>query len=177
MEEKKFFRLLRQSNEMEKDPETPILIAAGIPCSEPEESDIFLADQMTADRYILLDSIRTIEDNFHFSEREEYINLAKDFLADQMNLNQSAAFYYHTANDFSGAFIGTYKGIDEEVAQMIKDESLELVNFLKPQPLVLDIELGDLLLKTYGTCDSFGHVIFDEKELKDCAQTLLLKLQ
>ena len=166
MEEKKFFRLLRQSNEMEKDPETPILIAVGIPCSEPEESDIFLADQMTADRYILLDSIRTIEDNFHFSEREEYINLAKDFLADQM-----------TADDFLGAFIGTYKGIDEEVAQMIKDESLELVNFLKPQPLVLDIELGDLLLKTYGTCDSFGHVIFDEKELKDCAQTLLLKLQ
>ena len=166
MEEKKFFRLLRQSNEMEKDPETPILIAVGIPCSEPEESDIFLADQMTADRYILLDSIRTIEDNFHFSEREEYINLAKDFLADQM-----------TADDFSGAFIGTYKGIDEEVAQMIKDESLELVNFLKPQPLVLDIELGDLLLKTYGTCDYFGHVIFDEKELKDCAQTLLLKLQ
>ena len=166
MEEKKFFRMLRQSNEMEKDPETPILIAAGIPCSEPEESDIFLADQMTADRYILLDSIRTIEDNFHFSEREEYINLAKDFLADQM-----------TADDFSGAFIGTYKGIDEEFAQMIKDESLELVNFLKPQPLVLDIELGDLLLKTYGTCDSFGHVIFDEKELKDCAQTLLLKLQ
>ena len=166
MEEKKFFRLLRQSNEMEKNPETPILIAVGIPCSEPEESDIFLADQMTADRYILLDSIRTIEDNFHFSEREEYINLAKDFLADQM-----------TADDFSGAFIGTYKGIDEEVAQMIKDESLELVNFLKPQPLVLDIELGDLLLKTYGTCDYFGHVIFDEKELKDCAQTLLLKLQ
>ena len=166
MEEKKFFRLLRQSNEMEKDPETPILIAVGIPCSEPEESDIFLADQMTADRYILLDSIRTIEDNFHFSEREEYINLAKDFLADQM-----------TADDFSGAFIGTYKGIDEEFAQMIKDESLELVNFLKPQPLVLDIELGDLLLKTYGTCDYFGHVIFDEKELKDCAQTLLLKLQ
>ena len=166
MEEKKFFRLLRQSNEMEKDPETPILIAVGIPCSEPEESDIFLADQMTADRYILLDSIRTIEDNFHFSEREEYINLAKDFLADQM-----------TADDFSGAFIGTYKGIDEEVAQMIKDESLELVNFLKPQPLVLDIELGDLLLKTYGTCDSFGHVIFDEKELRDCAQILLLKLQ
>ena len=91
MEEKKFFRLLRQSNEMEKNPETPILIAGRIPCLEPEESDI------------LLDSIRTIEDNFHFSEREEYINLAKYFLADQM-----------TADDFSGAFIGTYKGIDEE---------------------------------------------------------------
>ena len=164
MEEKKFFRLLRQYNEMEKNPETPILIAGRIPCLEPEESDILL-DSINF-RYFLRNVNRTIEDNFHFSEREEYINLAKDFLADQM-----------TADDFSGAFIGTYKGIDEEVAQMIKDESLELVNFLKPQPLVLDIELGDLLLKTYGTCDSFGHVIFDEKELKDCAQILLLKLQ
>ena len=82
-----------------------------------------------------------------------------------------------TADDFSDAFIGTYKGIGEEFARMIKDESLELVNFLKPQPLVLDIELGDLLLKTDGTCESFGHLFFDEKELKDCAQTLLLKLQ
>jgi len=164
MEEKKFFRLLRQYNEMEKNPETPILIAGRIPCLEPEESDILL-DPINF-RYFLRNVNRTIEDNFHFSEREEYINLAKDFLADQM-----------TADDFSGAFIGTYKGIDEEVAQMIKDESLELVNFLKPQPLVLDIELGDLLLKTYGTCDSFGHLIFDEKELRDCAQILLLKLQ
>ena len=149
---------------MEKNPETPILIAGRIPCLEPEESDILL-DSINF-RYFLRNVNRTIEDNFHFSEREEYINLAKDFLADQM-----------TADDFSGAFIGTYKGIDEEVAQMIKDESLELVNFLKPQPLVLDIELGDLLLKTYGTCDSFGHLIFDEKELRDCAQILLLKLQ
>lgn len=164
MEEKKFFRLLRQYNEMEKNPETPILIAGRIPCLEPEESDILL-DPINF-RYFLRNVNRTIEDNFHFSEREEYINLAKDFLADQM-----------TADDFSGAFIGTYKGIDEEFAQMIKDESLELVNFLKPQPLVLDIELGDLLLKTYGTCDSFGHLIFDEKELRDCAQILLLKLQ
>ena len=122
MEEKKFFSLLGQLNEFSrKNKGTSIMNRAGrIPCLEPEESDI------------LLDSIGTIEDNFHFSEREEYINLAKDFLADQM-----------TADDFSGAFIGTYKGIDGEVVQMIKDESLELVNFLKPQPLVLDIELGD----------------------------------
>ena len=150
MDEEKFFRLLRQSNEMEKNPETPILIAGRIPCLEPEESDI------------LLDSIRTIEDNFHFSEREEYINLAKDFLADQM-----------TADDFSLVFMGIYEGISREVGQMEEDESLELTNFLKTN----QSELGDLLSKTYGTCDFFGHVIFDEKELKDCAQTLLLKLR
>ena len=109
MEEKKFFGLLGQLNEFSrKNKGTAIINRAGrIPCLEPEESDI------------LLDSIGTIEDNFHFSEREEYINLAKDFLADQM-----------TADDFSNAFIGTYKGITREVGQMAYDESLELVNFL-----------------------------------------------
>jgi hypothetical protein len=56
---------------------------------------------------------------------------------------------------------------------MEKDESLELTNFLKTS----QFELTDLLLQIYSTCDYFGHVIFDEKELKDCAQTLLLKLQ
>ena len=111
---------------------------------------------------MLFDSMSTIRNNFHFSERREYIDLAKDFLADQI-----------TADDFSSDFISIYKGIDQEIAQMEKDESLELTNFLKTsQP-----ELNDLLLQIYGTCDFFGHVIFDEKELKDCAQILLLKLQ
>ena len=104
--------------------------------------------------------MRTIRDNFHLSERQEYINLAKDFLADQM-----------TAHDFSHAFMGTYEGIIGAVDQMEEDESLELVNLLKPS------ELGDLLSKAYDTCDFFGHGISDEKELKDCAQILLLKLQ
>ena len=56
---------------------------------------------------------------------------------------------------------------------MEKDESLELTNFFKTS----QSELGDLLLQIYGTCDCFGHIISDEKELKDCAQILLLKLQ
>ena len=117
---------------------------------------------------MLFDSMNTIRNNFHFSERQEYIDLAKDFLADQI-----------TADDFSSDFISIYKGIDREVAQMEKDESLELTNFLKTSQLTskLTIELTDLLSQIYGTCDFFGHVIFDEKELKDCAQILLLKLQ
>ena len=98
----------------------------------------------------------------NFSERQEYIDIAKDFLADQM-----------TADDFLSAFMGIYGGISREVAQMAGDESLELTNFLKTN----QSELGDLLLQIYGTCDFFGHVIYDEKELKDCAQILLLKLQ
>ena len=153
MDEKKFFSLLRQLNELEKNknPETPILNRAGrIPSLDSEASDM------------LLDSMLTIRNNFHFSERREYIDLAKDFLADQI-----------TADDFSSAFMGIYEGIEQQVAQMEKDESLELTNFLKTS----QSELGDLLLQIYGTCDFFGHVIYDEKELKDCAQSLLLKLQ
>ena len=111
---------------------------------------------------MLLDSLETIRNNFHFSERQEYIDLAKGFLADQI-----------TAEDFSFAFMGIYEGIDQEVAQMENDESLELTNFLKTS----QSELGDLLSQIYGTCDFFGHVIYDEEELKDCARILLLKLQ
>ena len=158
MNEKKFFSLLSQLNELKKNKkaETPILIAGRIPSFDPEASDM------------LFDSMNTIRNNFHFSERQEYIDLAKDFLADQI-----------TADDFSSDFISIYKGIDQEIAQMEKDESLELTNFLKTSQLTskLTIELTDLLSQIYGTCDFFGHVIFDEKELKDCAQILLLKLQ
>jgi len=111
---------------------------------------------------MLFDSMNTIRNNFHFSERQEYIDLAKDFLADQI-----------TADDFSYSFIGIYDGIEQKVAQMEKDESLELTNFLKTS----QFELNDLHSQIYSTCDFFGHVIFDEKELKDCAQILLLKLQ
>ena len=151
MDEKKFFSLLKQLNEFKiKNPEIPTLNKAGrIPSLDPEESDM------------LLDFLETIENNFHFSERREYIDLAKDFLANQI-----------TAEDFSFAFMGIYEGITREVAQMEKDESLELTNFLKTS----QSELGDLLSQIYGTCDCFG-IISDEKELKDCAQILLLKLQ
>ena len=151
MDEKKIFSLLKQLNEFEaKNPEILTLNKAGrIPSLDPEESDM------------LLDCLKTIENNFHFSERREYIDLAKDFLANQI-----------TAEDFSFAFMGIYEGITREVAQMEKDESLELTNFLKTS----QSELGDLLSQIYGTCDCFG-IISDEKELKDCAQILLLKLQ
>jgi hypothetical protein len=105
MDEKKFFSLLRQLNELENT-ETLTLIAGRIPSLDPEESDM------------LLDSLETIRNNFHFSERQEYIDIAKDFLADQI-----------TADDFSSAFMGIYEGINGKVAQMEEDESLELANF------------------------------------------------
>jgi hypothetical protein len=72
-----------------------------------------------------------------------------------------------------------YEGIGRKLGQMKKHESLELANFLKPSRP----ELGDLLARIYGSCDSFSPdpevdiAMSDEKELKDCAQILLLKLQ
>ena len=80
-DEKKFFSLLRQFNKL--NTETPILIDGRILSLDPEESDM------------LLDSMVTIRNNFHFSERREYIDLAKDFLADQIS-----------ADDFSSGFMG-----------------------------------------------------------------------
>lgn len=60
---------------------------------------------------------------------------------------------------------------------MKRTESLELANFLKPSRP----ELGDLLARIYGSCESFSLdpeiAMSDEKELKDCAQILLFKLQ
>ena len=78
MDEKKFFSLLRQSNELKKNKNS----------LDPEASDM------------LLDFLVTIRNNFHFSERREYIDLAKDFLADQI-----------TADDFSFAFSKSFSYI------------------------------------------------------------------
>lgn len=117
---------------------------------------------------LLLDFSVTIEDNLHYSEKQEYIELAKDFLTDQI-----------TADDFSYNFIAIYGGISKKLSQMKQDESLELANFLKSN----STKLGDLLARIYGSCDSFSLdtevdiAMSDEKELKDCAQILLLKLQ
>ena len=70
-----------------------------------------------------------------------------------------------------------YGGIGQKLGQMKRAESLELANFLNPSRP----ELGDLLARIYGSCDSYSPdpeiAMSDEKELKDCAQILLLKLQ
>jgi hypothetical protein len=99
-------------------------------------------------------------------KKQEYINLAKDFLDDQI-----------TADDFSYSFMAIYGGIGQKLGQMERAESVELANFLEPSRP----ELGHLLARIYGSCDSFSLdpeiAMSDEKELKDCAQILLLKLQ
>ncbi len=146
-EQQKFFKLLKYSNELKKNKKS----------LRKKDFEAF---------NVLLDFSVTIENNLHYSEKQEYIELSKDFLTDQI-----------TADDFSYAFIGIYEGIGEELNQMEIEESLELANFINTTDRY---ELGRLLARIYGSCDSFSLdpevAMSDEKELKDYAQILLFKL-
>lgn len=146
-DQQNFFKLLKYSNELKINNKY----------LDKEDPEAF---------NLLLNFSVTIEDNLHYSEKHEYIQLAKDFLADQI-----------TADDFSYSFQAIYEGICGKLGQMKRTESLELANFLKPSRP----ELGDLLARIYGSCDSFSPdpeiAMSDEKELKDCAQILLVELQ
>ncbi len=146
-DQQNFFKLLKYSNALKKNKKS----------LRKKDSEAF---------NLLLNFSVTIENNLHYSEKQEYIELAKDFLADQI-----------TADDFSSSFLAIYEGISRKLGQMKRTESLELANFLKPSRP----ELGDLLARIYGSCDSFSPdpeiAMSDEKELKDCAQILLFKLQ
>lgn len=146
-DQQNFFELLKYSNELKKD-----------------NKSLRKKDYKAFN--LLLDFLVTIENNLHYSEKQEYIELAKHFLADKI-----------TANDFSYSFMAIYEGISRKFGQLERTESLELANFLKPSRP----ELGDLLARIYGSCDNFSSdpeiAMSDEKELKDCAQILLFKLQ
>ena len=143
-----FFKLLAYSNELKKNKK-------------------FLQKENPEAFKVLFDFLVTIEENLHYSEKHEYITLAKDFLADQI-----------TADDFSHSFMAIYEGINRKLGQMKRDKSLDLANFLGKTHRR---KLGRLLARIYGSCDSFSpdpdFTMSDEKELKDYAQILLLKLQ
>lgn len=146
-EHQKFFELLKYSNELKKNEKSL--------CEE--DSEAF---------NLLLNFLVTIKNNLHYSEKQEYIKLANNFLTNKIN-----------ADDFSYSFIAIYDGISQKLAQMKIAESLELIHFLKPSRR----KLGVLLARIYGSCDSFSLdpeiSMSDEKELKNCAQFLLLELQ
>lgn len=148
MEQKKFFKLLAYFNELRK-------VDKNLMSEDPEAFRV------------LLDFMVIIEGNYHYWEKQEYINLAKDFLDNQI-----------TAEDFSYSFLAIYGGISEKVRQMKQEGSVELAKFLNKTDRS---KLNRLLSRTYGACDSFSLdpdiSMSDEKELKDCAQSLLLELQ
>ena len=80
-EEQQFFKLLKYSNELKKNKES-------LRQKDPEVFRVFL------------NFLVRIEENLHYSEKQEYIELAKDFLDDQI-----------TADDFSYSFMAIYGGI------------------------------------------------------------------
>jgi len=73
--------------------------------------------------------------------------------------------------------MGIYEKVSEKLNQIEVKKSPELVNFLKCNRC----ELGTLFVFVYGSCDSYSPdpeiAMCDEKELKDCAQILLFRLQ
>ena len=149
-EQQNFFKLLKYSNKLKRNNKF-------LDKEDPEAFDTLL-------KFLVI-----IEGNLHYSEKHEYINLAKDFLDNKI-----------TADDFSYSFMAIYEGIAKKLDQMEREESLELANFINKTDRC---ELNRLLTRTYGSCDSFSPdpevdiALSDEKELKDCAQMLLFKLQ
>jgi serine protease inhibitor len=143
-----FFKLLANSNELKKNKK-------------------ILQDENPEAYNVLTNLLLTIEENFHYSEKDEYIKLAKDFLDDQI-----------TVDDFSYSFMGIYEGINQKISQMENDESSDLANFLDK---TRSPGLNRLLARVYGSCDSFNLdadlTMSDEKELKNCAQSLIIQLQ
>ena len=65
---------------------------------EKDKRDLYTEDPEVFS--LLLNFLVTIETNFHYSEKQEYIQIANDFLANQI-----------TAEDFSRFFMSIYEGI------------------------------------------------------------------
>jgi len=93
--EKQFFELLSKSNALEK-------------------TGKFLQDEDPEAFELLLKFLVTIEGNFHYLERNEYKNLARDFLDGQI-----------TADDFSYSFLAIYEGICKKITELKTEESIE----------------------------------------------------
>lgn len=101
-DQQNFFKLLKYSNELKKNKKS-------------------LRKKDLESFNLLLNFSVTIENNLHYSEKQEYIELASDFMADQI-----------IANDFVYSFTAIYEKINRKFGQMKKPKSLELANFLKP---------------------------------------------
>jgi hypothetical protein len=80
--------------------------------------------------------------------------------------------YKITLDDFSYFFLAIYEGIGKKMGQMKRKESLELVDFLKPSRP----QLGKLLARIYGSCDSFSpdhDITMANKQRQNCIQSIL----
>lgn len=96
----------------------------------------------------------------HYSEKQEYINLAKNFLNSEI-----------PAEDFSSSFLAMDERISKEINKIKREESPKLFHFLK----ITNYDgLNRFLASLHGSCESFSTdpelTFYDEKELKNYAQ-------
>ena len=99
--QKKFFKLLAKSNELKKNKRS-------FRKEQPEEFEVFF------------DYLVIIEENYHYSEKDEYIELAKALLDVRIDVD-----------DFSYYFIEIYQEINKKLTQLEKNESSNLANFFQ----------------------------------------------
>lgn len=144
----KFFELLKISNELKKNKKV-------LRNENPEAFKLFL-------KFSII-----IEENFHYSERQQYLELANDFLTDKI-----------TAENFAICFLNLYEKINHQLSRMKESESSDLANFLYKAE---EPGFGLLLASIYGSCDSFSLdstiSLSTEEELVNQAQTLVLRLK
>ena len=128
-EQQKFFKLLKYSNEVEKNKKYLLK-------EDPEAFKVL-------SKFLII-----MEENLHYAEKDEYVELIRDFLDEKIN-----------TEDFSIFFMAMYEGINQKLRQMKKDfkekslKSFELSNFLVESKAC---EIGNSLARVYGYCDSFN---------------------
>ncbi len=135
--------------------------------NELKKSNKFLKNEDPETFKLFLRFLVVIEENLHYSKRQQYLELASDFLTDKI-----------TAEDFTICFVNLYEKITQQLSIMEKDNPLELTNFLyEPK----ERGFGSLLASIYGSCDCFSLdsniSLSSEEELITQAQTLVLRLK
>jgi hypothetical protein len=161
-EETIFFQLLKYLNELEKNQKYLM----------KEDPKAFAA---------LSKFLVRMEDNLHWEVKHEYIELIGDFLDGNIE-----------ADDFSIIFMRMYEKGNEKLQQLKQD--VKEKNNLNPSfqsskmsKLVVKSkasEVGGLLSRLYGNCDSFNPdpssrtlIQLDQEELRNCAKTAFLEMQ
>lgn len=147
MNSNNFFNLLALANKLKKEKKL-------FQVENPNEFQLFLKFK------------KTVSNNLHFSEKNEYINLSKAFLENTID-----------SENFTYSFIAIYEGIDQKLSKMLNAEVSELENYLIKNDKYEN--LNKLLLEIYGSCNLFDcdMNLVNEKKLKQEVKDLLVEFE
>jgi hypothetical protein len=138
-----FFKLLNYSNKLKL-----------------ENKFLIIENERSFDK--LLKNLVLISNNFHYSKKQEYIDLIRDFLNNRI-----------TTQEFSDSFTFMHEDINNQINKMKKNESKELGDFLYESNPNQE-SFNKLLLKLYGYSEGFNFdPQCDEKKLKEIAKIFL----